>query len=151
MLLGPMTKGHEAELSPFLKEFNSWVAAEHPQTAETVLDTWMERDLVCMKLFEQMQNYDALLCPVASVPPRSKHGERSWNIQGREVKYLDAWSYCAWFNLLGLPAVTVPVPQSLEGLPIGVQMMGRPWKEEVVLTIAENFEEEYSWRVKPPI
>ena len=71
MLLGPMAKGHEAELSPILKEFNSWVAAEHPHTAETVLEAWMGRGLVCMKLFEQMQNYDALVCPVASVLPRS--------------------------------------------------------------------------------
>src|SRR6185437_12976693 len=46
MLLGPMTKGHESELSPILKEFNSWVSSEASHTAKTLLDTWIERDLV---------------------------------------------------------------------------------------------------------
>src|SRR2546429_9756838 len=46
MLLGPMTKGREAELSPILKEFLSWVAAEPTHTGQTVLDTWIQRDLV---------------------------------------------------------------------------------------------------------
>jgi len=39
------------------------------------------------------------------------------------VKYLDAWSYCEWFNLLGFPAMVVPMGRSPEGLPIGVQIV----------------------------
>jgi Asp-tRNA(Asn)/Glu-tRNA(Gln) amidotransferase A subunit family amidase len=150
MLLGPMTKGHEDELSPILKEFNGWVAAETPHTAQTLLDAWIQRDVIRMKVFEQMRNFDALLCPVASIPA-FKHGERSWNIDGLEVKYLDAWSCCEWFNLLGMPAVTLPISESNEGLPIGVQIAGRPWAEESVLTIAELLENERRWNRKPSI
>ncbi len=51
-------------------------------------------------------------------------------------QYLDAWSYTEWFNLLGNPAAVVPVSQSSEGLPIGVQIVGRPWEEEEVLSVA---------------
>jgi amidase len=139
MLLGPMLRGHEDELSPILKEFNSWVAAEPTHTAQTLLDTWIERDLVRMQIFEQVERFPVLLCPVASIPA-FRHGERSWRIAGRQVDYLDAWSYCEWFNLLGMPAAAVPVTQSSEGLPIGVQIVGRPWEEELVLTIADALE-----------
>jgi len=148
MLLGPMVQGHEDELSPILKEFNRWVAAEKPHTAQTLLDTWMERDLLRMKIFEQMNGLAALLCPVASIPA-FKHGERSWQIEGKEVGYLDAWSYCEWFNLLGMPAVTVPVTRSQEGLPIGVQIITRPWEEEIALAVAESLQEQLPWREMP--
>ncbi len=135
MLLGPMTKGRERELSPILREFNGWVAAENPHTAETLLDAWIQRDVFRMQLFEQMRTFPVLLCPVASIPA-FKHGEREWEVEGKTVKYLDAWSYCEWFNLLGMPAATVPATTSSEGLPIGVQIAAVPWEEELVLTVA---------------
>ncbi len=149
MLLGPMTKAHDSELSPILKQFNGWVAAEPPLTAQSLLDTWIERDLVRMQIFEQMEKFPLLLCPVASIPA-FRHGERQWQVDGKQVKYLDAWSYCEWFNLLGMPAVTVPVLCSSEGLPIGVQIVARPWEEELVLSVAEILEQESGVKLRPP-
>jgi len=73
MLLGPMTRGHESELSPILKEFNSWVAAETAHTADSLLDTWIQRDVIRMKIFEQMREFPILLCPVAATPA-FRHG-----------------------------------------------------------------------------
>jgi Asp-tRNA(Asn)/Glu-tRNA(Gln) amidotransferase A subunit family amidase len=67
------------------------------------------------------------------------------------VKYLDAWSYSEWFNLLGMPGAVVPVASSAGGLPIGVQIVGQPWQEEVVLGVAAALECECGgWR-EPPI
>jgi len=150
MLLGPMTKGREADLSPILKEFLSWVAAELTHTGHTLLDTWIQRDLVRMQVFQQMRDYPILLSLVAAVPA-FRHGERSWKIDGQTVRYLDAWSYTEWFNLLGTPAAVVPVAQSAEGLPIGVQISGLPWEEEMVLAVAAALEGEGGeWR-QPPI
>jgi Asp-tRNA(Asn)/Glu-tRNA(Gln) amidotransferase A subunit family amidase len=141
MLLGPMTRGHESELSPILKEFNSWVAAEQSHTGQSLLDTWIDRDLVRMQIFEQMEKFPVLLCPVASIPA-FHHGERRWLIEGKTVEYFDAWSYCEWFNLLGMPAATVSVASSAEGLPMGVQIAARPWEEELVLSVAAILEAE---------
>src|SRR5207248_7893543 len=84
MLLGPMTRGHESELSPILKEFNSWVAAETAHTADSLLDTWIQRDVIRMQIFEQMRDFPVLLCPVAAVPA-FRHGERNWTIDGQSV------------------------------------------------------------------
>jgi Asp-tRNA(Asn)/Glu-tRNA(Gln) amidotransferase A subunit family amidase len=150
MLLGPMTKGREAELGPMLKEFSSWVAAEPIHTGQTLLDTWIQRDVVRMQILQQMQEYPVLLCPVAAIPA-FRHRERSWRIDGKIVQYLDAWSYSEWFNLLGTPAAVVPVGQSPEGLPIGVQISARPWQEELVLEVAARVEQGCgNWR-RPPI
>ena len=149
MLLGPITKGRESELSPILKEFNGWVAAEAPHTAESLLDTWIERDLLRSQIFEQMEKFPVLLCPVASIPA-FRHRERHWQIDAQRVEYLDAWSYCEWFNLLGMPAVAVPLSHSLEGLPIGVQIAARPWGEELALTVAGIIEAGVGEKQYPP-
>ena len=151
MLLGPIMKGREGELSRILREFNDWVAKEPPHTAQSLLNTWIQRDMVRMLVFEQMQRYPVLLCPVASVPA-FKHGERAWDIDGQTVAYLDAWSYCEWFNLLGMPGVVVPMSKSNEGLPIGVQIVTQPWQEEVALSVAELLEHERGpWQGPPPL
>ena len=150
MLLGSLTRGHESELSPILREFSSWVAAQPPHTGESLLQTWVERDIVRLQVLTQMREFPILLCPVASVPA-FRHGERSWVIEGKKVDYLDAWSYSEWFNLLGNPAAVVPVARSPEGLPIGVQIVGRPWEEEIVLAVAAALERERGgWR-QPPL
>jgi Asp-tRNA(Asn)/Glu-tRNA(Gln) amidotransferase A subunit family amidase len=139
MILGPMLRGHEAELSPTLREFSSWTAAEPSHTGESLLATWLGRDELREKILLQMREHPVLICPVAAIPA-FHHGEREWQVEGKTVKYLDAWSYCEWFNLLGFPAVVVPIGRSAAGLPIGVQIVGRPWEEEVVLAVAARLE-----------
>ena len=150
MVLGPMMRGHEAQISPLLRQFSSWVAAEASHTGESLLDTWVQRDLVRMRIFGQMQKYPVLVCPVAAIPA-FRHGERSWQVEGKTVEYLDAWSYCEWFNLLGTPVAVVPVGKSPEGLPIGVQVVARPWEEEIVLSVAAALEDQCGGWQAPPI
>ena len=150
MMLGPMTKGREADLSPMLKEFSTGVAAQPSHTGQSLLDTWIQRDELRIKVFAQMRDYPVLLCPVASIPA-FRHGERSWQVEEKTVKYLDAWSYTEWFNLLGTPAVVVPVGKSPEGLPIGVQIVARPWQEELAISVAAALEDEVGRHGHPPI
>ena len=146
MILGPMVRGREDELSPILREFCSWTPAGHgaePHSGESLLSTWLRRDELRERVLRQMHQYPVLICPVAAIPA-FRHGEREWFVEGRAVKYLDAWSYCEWFNLLGFPAAVVPFGRSGEGLPIGVQIVGRPWEEDVVLDVAAALEKENS-------
>ena len=150
MILGPMLQGHESELSPILREFSSWTAAEPAHSGETLLATWLARDDVRERVLLQMRKYPVLLCPTASIPA-FRHGEREWQVEGKTVKYLDAWSYCEWFNLLGFPAMVVPMGRSPEGLPIGVQIVGRPWEEELVLAVASVLEEARGEWSQPPM
>jgi Asp-tRNA(Asn)/Glu-tRNA(Gln) amidotransferase A subunit family amidase len=145
-LIRPMFRSRERDLSPILKQFLEMSAGEPPLTAETLLHAWIRRDTLRAEFFAQMREYPIFLCPAAAIPA-FRHGERSWQIEGKTVSYLDAWSYTEWFNLLGNPAAVVPVGRSPEGLPIGVQIVGRPWEEEQVLAVAAALEKECGgWR-----
>jgi Asp-tRNA(Asn)/Glu-tRNA(Gln) amidotransferase A subunit family amidase len=149
MLLRPMFKGREADLSPILKQFLEWSATEPAHTGRTLLDAWIRRDAARTKVFAQMQQYPIMLCPAAAIPA-FRHGERSWQVDGKTIHYLDAWSYTEFFNLLGNPAAVVPVGHSPEGMPIGVQIVGRPWEEEQVLSVAAALERLGGvWKIPP--
>jgi Asp-tRNA(Asn)/Glu-tRNA(Gln) amidotransferase A subunit family amidase len=150
MLIRPMFHGREHDLSPMLKQFLDWSAAEPALTGETLLAAWFGRDALRAKFLAQMRKFPILLCPAAAIPA-FRHGERSWTIESKTVNYLDAWSYTEWFNLLGNPACAVPVSHSAEGLPIGVQIVGRPWEEEQVLAVAAALEGQRGPWTAPPI
>jgi Asp-tRNA(Asn)/Glu-tRNA(Gln) amidotransferase A subunit family amidase len=150
MLIGPMFRGREGDRSPILKQFLGWSEAEPELSAEALLDAWIRRDTLRADFLAQMRKYPILLCPAAAVPA-FRHGERNWAIEGKTVHYLDAWSYTEWFNLLGNPAAVVPVSRSAKGLPIGVQIVGRPWEEEQVLVIAGALENSCNGWKAPPI
>lgn len=137
MVIAPAFQNSPHKASTILREFLQWSAAEPELTAHSLIDAWIRRDTLRSEFLAQMQRYPILLCPPAAVTA-FRHGERRWIIDGQTVEYLDAWSYTEWFNLLGNPAAVVPAGQSTEGLPIGVQIVGRPWEEEYVLGIATH-------------
>ncbi len=152
MLYEPTIRGHEDELSPTFRDFLAIARAEVPLTgaslADFVLETWVESDKVRGRLLEEMREFPILLCPVCSTPA-FRPFERSWTVEGKTVAYLDAMRYTQWFNLLGGPAAVVPVSQSSEGLPIGVQIAGRPFADELVLAVAAAVESEFGYRPPP--
>jgi amidase len=150
MSFAPTIGNREAELSPILRAFRAMVAEGPPLTAQDLLNTLLARDVLRGKLLEKMEEFPILLCPVCAIPA-FRHGEREWIVQGRKVEYLKAMSYSQWFNLLGNPAAVVPVGRSPEGLPIGVQIVGRPWDDEAVLGVAANIEKACGGFRRPPI
>ena len=145
----PLVRGHEDKLSPVFRDFLARAHAAPPLTAEELLMAWAEADIIRGKLLAQMQEFPLLLCPVCAVPA-FRHDERSWAIDGKQVEYLDAMRYSQWFNLLAAPAAVVPVGRSPEGLPIGVQVVGRPYEDEVALKAASVIDDAFGY-VAPPI
>jgi amidase len=148
MFYAPEIRGREQELSPIFNEFLGIAGSAEPLTAEELLNAWAELDLLRAKTLEEMRKYPVLLCPVASVPA-FRHGERSWNIEGRTVDYLDAWRHTQWFNALAAPAAVVPVGRSPEGLPIGVQIVARPYEDETALGIAGIVDAAFGYQPPP--
>ena len=149
MFLEPLLRGHREQLSPVLLDFLSIAHREPTLSGEELLQAWAECDQVRSQLLAEMQEFPVLLCPVCAIPA-FRHGERSWNIDGQSVAYLDAMRYTQWFNLLAAPAAVVPVGKSPEGLPIGVQVVARPFEDEVAMAIAGVIEEQFGF-VPPPI
>jgi Asp-tRNA(Asn)/Glu-tRNA(Gln) amidotransferase A subunit family amidase len=148
MLYDPTIRGLEKDLSPTFRDYLAIARAEKPLTAASLLEAWVESDVVRRKLLEEMRQFPILLCPVCSIPA-FRPGERAWTIDGRPVAYLDAMRYTQWFNLLGGPAAVVPVARSTEGLPIGVQIAGRPFADELVLAVAQAVEAEFGYQPPP--
>jgi Asp-tRNA(Asn)/Glu-tRNA(Gln) amidotransferase A subunit family amidase len=86
-------------------------------------------------LLGQMQDVRVIVMPVCGITA-FRHGERRWNVGGRDLGLFQAMMPAVIANVLGLPAVTVPMGVSTAGLPIGVQLMGRPNEDELVLATA---------------
>jgi amidase len=149
MFYAPEIRGREHQLSPIFSEFLAIAATAPPLTATQLLDAWAELDLLRSKMLAEMSRYPVLLCPVASIPA-FRHGERTWTIEGRAVEYLDAVRHTQWFNTLAAPAAVVPVGQSPEGLPIGVQIAARPFHDETALGVAAVVDSAFGYH-PPPI
>jgi amidase len=148
MFYEPEIRGKHEQLSPIFQEFLSIADSVPPLSATRMLNAWAELDLLRAKTLEEMRDYPVLLCPVASVPA-FRHGERSWIIDGQSVAYLDAVRHTQWFNVLAAPAAVAPVGRSPEGLPIGVQIVARPFEDEVALGVAAVVDAAFGFRVPP--
>jgi Asp-tRNA(Asn)/Glu-tRNA(Gln) amidotransferase A subunit family amidase len=144
MLLEPLICRREAELSHTFRYFLNIVRSESLLTGKELLEEWTRCDEVRSKLLEELAPYSVLLTPVCSVAA-SRHGEREWTIDGERVEYFSAMRFTQWFNLLGAPAAVVPVGKSQDGLPIGVQVAGRPYCDELVLSVAAMLDRDFGY------
>ncbi len=80
-----------------------------------------------------LQDYDVILCPVCAFPA-PPHGTTM------EPEMRLGFSYTGAYNLTGWPGAVVRGGTSPEGLPIGVQVVARPWREDVALAVAQKLE-----------
>jgi len=148
MVLRQAYRGREHDMHSIVREILRLSELDPPLTAESLLDVLFRRDIVRAKFLEQMERYPILVCPVSAIPA-FRHGERSWTVGNKTIQYPEAFSYSQYFNLLGNPAAVVPMGRSAEGLPIGVQIVGRPWEEERVLAISRCVEQAGGWKGPP--
>ena len=117
------------------------MALQEPEpTANDVLTQFAIRDKMRVSLLKQMEESPVLLLPACAVPAWN-HRQRSWEINGRTIGLLEAMSPVTPFNLFGLPAVVIPFGQTADGRPIGVQLVGRPYEDELLLELADRLEE----------
>ena len=106
------------------------------------------RDSLIGALERFLGDWDAWICPVSSTPafqhrrPAAKMPGQPIEVDGRRIPYWVACvSYTSVFSLTGNPVVVLPVARSGEGLPIGVQVVGRKWEDMRLLALAENLSE----------
>ena len=132
--------GRESEGGSFV----SWrlaTADEHPApTLDEYISNWMERDRLREELLRWLETTPLIVAPVGATPAYA-HDTLKVTVRGQTVGTFRAFSYAQAFNVFDLPVVTVPVGRSNDGLPIGVQVVGRPFAEEMVLRAAEIIEE----------
>jgi amidase len=91
---------------------------------------------------EFMERYEFLICPVSQVPPFDITQEYVTEINGQPMEtYIDWMRSCYYITVTGLPAASVPCGFTPEGLPVGVQIVGRWHADFAVLQLAHAFEQ----------
>jgi amidase len=145
-LIQHSVSGHEDQISPMLHEYLAHANSGEPITLDPFTKACKERDLLRAEILRQMQDTPILLSPV-SAGPAFRHGEGNYLPR---TGYLDTMRFSQWLNLTGFPGASVPVGVSNEGLPIGVQIIGRPFEDELVLAVAEAIEQSRGpWQAPP--
>jgi Asp-tRNA(Asn)/Glu-tRNA(Gln) amidotransferase A subunit family amidase len=123
--------------------FVSWRLRTADDTPPPALDeyivNWMERDRLREELLRWMETTPIIIAPVGATPAY-EHDTLKVTVQGKTMGTFRAFSYAQAFNVFDLPVVTVPAGRSKEGLPIGVQIVGPPFAEDLVLAAAEIVE-----------
>jgi len=103
------------------------------------------RTLIRQDFEEAFQNVDLIVTPVTPTPAFRFGAKANDPLQ----MYLsDIFTISA--NLAGVPAISLPCGFSREGLPIGFQLIGRPFAEETLLRAAYAYEQSTHWRTKKP-
>ena len=130
-------------------------AQPEPPEAPTPVSRWFEalarRDRSILAWDQFFESWDALLCPVA-MTTAFPHCEPGTPIQvdGNGQSYWMLPAYGAVFNYSGHPALSMPCGQDSDGLPIGLQLVGKRWSESRLLGIARAIEPLTGGSRRPP-
>jgi amidase len=138
-LLGPLLQEHREQMKPeavWEVESGSRFSAADIAGAMVQHGELMER----MRRFQE--KYEFLLCAVNQVPPFDATIEWPKEIEGVKMENYVAWMRSAyWISVTFCPAISVPAGFTAEGLPVGIQIVGRYRDDLGVLQIAQAFEQ----------
>lgn len=117
-----------------------------PLSSAEMIEAWENQDACKSKMLQWMNAYDVFLCPVRATPAALIDAEYGPETGER------GWSYRGVFNCTGWPVVVVRAGSSSDKtLPIGVQVVAPPWREDICLAVAAHIESRSGGWKKPPI
>lgn len=126
-------------------------ALEQPEPTMTeVIENLAARDAMRAALLRQMREFPVILTPAAGVVA-FHHRERRWPTPSKTIGLFEATMPLTPVNLLGLPAMVIPFDVTAEGLPVGIQLIGRPFEEETLLELAVRLEQARGPFPAPPM
>lgn len=102
------------------------------------------------RVIRQLARFDAVLTPTLAMTPRPigwYDPDDAMRNFGQQVQYTP---FTSFVNVSGLPAITLPVHVTADGLPMGVQLIGRPGREDVLLAIGAQLERRLDWQERHP-
>ena len=146
-------RGREASLSPLFRDYLEAAGSSSPERPMTQMnmtrfvEMCAARDRERATILRAMNDTPILLSPVCTTPA-FRHGEGKWN---PDKGYRDTMRHSQWLNLAGFPGVSIPLGKSPEGLPIGVQLIGRPFEDDLVLALAAQLEAARGPWLPPPL
>ena len=110
------------------------------------------RDTFTVELDQALKPWDVWLCPVSATPAFSHRPTgTAINIDGRKVPYiLASGGYTMPFAFTGHPVVVIPIGTTQAGLPIGMQLVGKRWREMELLAVAQRIDRVVGCFQPPP-
>jgi Asp-tRNA(Asn)/Glu-tRNA(Gln) amidotransferase A subunit family amidase len=137
---GPLLAEHEHQMTAGTAEI---VRAGAGTTAAEYLDAQHERSLYTRAWAEFFDDYDLLLIPTMQMTAFPVGMLSPESIDGQPIdQFFDDWcTFCVPANLTGQPAASVPIGTDEDGLPIGLQIIGRRWEDLTVLAAAAAVEQ----------
>ena len=110
--------------------------------AQELLQSELQRSQIYAEVAEFMQDYDAMILPAAQVVPFDVNQEWVEQINNEQMDtYIDWMTVCCAITVTGLPAISIPGGFSQAGLPIGLQIVGKPRGDLALLRLAHTFEQ----------
>jgi Asp-tRNA(Asn)/Glu-tRNA(Gln) amidotransferase A subunit family amidase len=142
-------RGREQEAGPLVSALFQTTHLETLEekvgAAETLAKAVLERERLREELLRWMRQTPLIVAPVSATPAFT-HGAARLDVKGESISVFRSCSYSQTFNVFGLPAAVVPVARTADGLPIGVQLIGRPHDERGVLAAAAIIEQSAGFR-----
>ncbi len=146
-MLKPYLAQWEDKLDPQLVEI---VKVGLSYSVDNIKRAEIRREMVYEEICRNFKKFDILITPTLACPAFKLDIPFPKKIDGKEVK-AGAWlSYTYPFNLSGHPAASIPCGWSSNGLPIGMQIIGKRFDEVKVLQVSKAFEELAPWQDKRP-
>ena len=145
---GPLLEQHRDKM----KETFIWnIEAGLKMSAADYARGEVKRTEFYHRVREFMEEYEFLILPVSQVPPFDINQEYITEINGVQMEtYIDWMKSCYYISALGLPAISVPCGFTEDGLPVGVQIVGRHQDDFGVLQLAYAFEQATQvWKKQP--
>ncbi len=130
-------------------EFLHKALLEEEPSARKLLENLAVRDKLRATVLLEMENHPVLLLPACGVTA-FEHRQRRYQTGQKEIGLFEAMMPATPFNLLGLPGLVIPFGLDEDGLPVGIQLVGRPYEEEVLLDIAIRLEQARGPFAAPP-
>ncbi len=154
--IASLYRGHEDEAGPLVSRMLHNLTYEPDEfedridNAEKLARAVVERERLREELLRWMKTAPLILAPVAATGAFD-HGRHRIDIDGTYVNAFRAFGYSQAFIVFGFPSVAVPAGRTAGGLPIGVQIIGRPNEEFTVLAAASIIEEALDRWEKPAL
>jgi len=111
-----------------------------PVEGRAVIAAYAERERLRALMLQQMERFPVLLTPPCSIPAFA-HRQRRFAVGEQSIGLFAAMALATTWNLLGFPALVLPFGKADTGLPVGVQLVGRPFEDERVLRTGVELEE----------
>ncbi|HVJ29623.1 MAG TPA: amidase [Gammaproteobacteria bacterium] len=123
-----------------------------PLTTAEMVEAWEKHDLAKSQMLAWMKSYDVFITPVNARYAQAIDQGADGGGGGGGGAPGSGWPYTGIFNSTGWPVVVVRCGSSADGkLPIGVQVIAKPWREDICLSVAAYLETKSGGWKKPPI